>query len=342
MKMQKIKHKGARLNTNMFRKANSWAASYIEDAIMQAGSIAILGHVRPDGDDVGSCLGLYNYIKIIHPDAKVIVFLEEFSSDFNFLRGANNVRSDYTSDECFDLAFTMDCAEPSRIGGFAKYMESAKKKICIDHHITSDGSGYDLAVISPDRSSTCETLCTVIDMERLDKETAECIYLGIVHDTGVFKHDNTGFETHIYAGKLASLGVRTEYIIDQTFYKKTFAANRALGKALIEAKLLLDGKLIYSVFTREMMEEYQVKRADLDGVIDQLRVTEGCLCALFIYETEEGGTFKVSLRANGPIDVSIIAKKFGGGGHVKAAGCDIKASPNEIIDMISLEIAKQI
>ena len=72
------------MNTNMFRKANSWAASYIEDAIMQAGSIAILGHVRPDGDDVGSCLGLYNYIKIIHPDAKVIVFLEEFSSDFNF------------------------------------------------------------------------------------------------------------------------------------------------------------------------------------------------------------------------------------------------------------------
>ncbi len=330
------------MKTDMFRKANRPAAKVIEKAIKKAGKIGIVGHVRPDGDDVGACLGMAGYIRTIKPEASVTVFLEEFSKDFEFLAGAKDVCHDFSQDIHFDLCFALDCADSARMGEAAKYFTGADERICIDHHITNTGLEGAYCLINPERSSACEVVCTVIDMNRLSKQTAECLYLGIVHDTGVFMHSNTLNETMIYAGKLIELGAEPAFIIENTFYKKTFAQNKALGRALDNAMLLLDGKLIYSFFTKEMMEEMSVKSTDLDGVIDQLRVTEGTLVSAFIYWKGCEDAYKVSLRSKEAVNVGDIAVSFGGGGHAHAAGCELSGTPEEIAQIIAKEVEKQL
>lgn len=330
------------MKTDFFCKANAAAAEYIEQAVLGAKDIGIIGHIRPDGDDVGACLGMKGYIGIINPSANVTVYLQEFSKDFAFLRGAEDVVHDFSTETRHNLCFMMDCADMARMGDAAEIFKNAEKRICIDHHATNDGVYDSYEIINPERSSTCEVICTLIDMDRLDRETAECLYLGIVHDTGVFKHSNTTKETMFYAGKLIELGASPAKIIDDTFYKKTFEQNQALGTALIKSKRLLGGKLIYSFFTNDMMKQANVASADLDGVIDQLRVTEGTEVALFIYEMPAGESFKVSLRANGSVDVGAIAKLYGGGGHVKAAGCELKGSPDEIASILAEKVKEQL
>lgn len=210
----------------------------------------------------------------------------------------------------------------------------------MDHHISNQGFG-DLKIIDADASSTCEILCDIFDEKKISFDTAQCLYLGIVHDTGVFKHSNTTRKVMEIAGRLIEKGVRPDFIIDETFYKKTYIQNQILGRALMESILLLDGKIIFSVIKQKDMKFYGIESDDLDGIIDQLRVTEGVECALFLYEKAEG-QFKVSLRSNGKVDVRKIAENFGGGGHIKAAGCTVEGNVRDIVNNITPFIEQQI
>ena len=168
----------------------------------------------------------------------------------------------------------MDASSRDRLSeGVLPAFEKAGKTACIDHHITN--TGYtDITFVKPEASSTCEVLCGLLEDSYITKETAECLYLGIVHDTGVFKHSNTTEHTMKEAGRMISFGARPEVIIDDTFYKKTFLQNKILGKALERAELYLDGSVIASFLSLEEMEEFGLSGKDLDGIIDQLRVTE--------------------------------------------------------------------
>jgi len=111
----------------------------------------------------------------------------------------------------------------------------------------------------------------------------------------------------------------------RSFYKKTYVQNQILGRALLESVTFLDGKCIFGALRQKDMNFYGVTSADLDGIVDQLRVTEGVECAIFLYETENH-VFKVSMRSNHLVDVSKVAAFFGGGGHVRAAGCTMSGS----------------
>jgi len=314
----------------------------VEEVIAGARSIAITGHVRPDGDCVGSCLGLYNYIIHIQPEAQVQVYLEPFAAPFSFLKGADKILQDCTKDYCYDVCFALDCGDFERLGAAGKYFASAKKKVCIDHHITNNGYG-DINWIQAEASSTSELLYICMEDEAVDLAVAECLYLGIVHDTGVFKHSNTAGITMEIAGKLLEKGVSSAYIIDETFYKKTFAQNKVLGRALDSACLWLGGAFITGVVSKEDMENYGLEAKDLDGIVDQLRITSGVAVAAFLYEADsQGPEYKVSLRANGEIDVSRIAMHFGGGGHVKAAGCTMTGQWRAIAEILSGLVAEQL
>ena len=129
--------------------------------------------------------------------------------------------------------------------------------------------------------------------------------------------------------------------IDKTYYEKTYPQNRVLGYALLNSYLVLDDKCIVSYVTKEVMDEFQVKQKDLEGIVSQLRVTQGVEVAIFFYQigVEE---YKVSLRASGNVDVSKVAQVFGGGGHVKAAGLTMKGSVQNIIDALVEQIGKQL
>ena len=136
-------------------------------------------------------------------------------------------------------------------------------------------------------------------------------------------------------------GIDFPKIIDDSFYRKTYIQNQILGRALLESITFHNGQCIFSAVSKKDMDFYGVTGADMDGVIDHLRITEGVVCAIFMYETS-CREYKVSLRSTTDLDVSKIAVYFGGGGHKKAAGCTMTGSVHDVINNLSNQIVKQL
>lgn len=313
--------------------------SELIQVIEEAQTIGISGHRRPDGDCVGACLGLYNYIKDVYPEKDVTIYLESIKQEFRFLNGSDTLNHSYTDKKELDLFISLDCADEERLGNYVVYLKKAKKVFCVDHHISNPGFG-DYCIVVPDASSTCEILFEQFDYDKISKSCAEALYMGIVHDTGVFKHTNTTRKTMYIAGDLIAKGLNTSHIIDDTFYRKSYVQNQILGRALMESVPLYDGKILYSVIHKSTLKFYGISGADLDGIIDQLRMTEGVECAILIYEIGLD-KYKVSLRSNDYVNVSEVAAGFGGGGHIRAAGCTMTGLPQNVISKVTLPIAEQ-
>ena len=303
-------------------------------------TVGIAGHVRPDGDCVGSTLAIYNYIKEYYPQIDVRLYLEPIPNVFKFLRYADEIRSDYTDEIVFDLFIVCDCGDEGRLGNAVKYYENARNTLCIDHHVSNQEFAQHNYIL-PDASSTCELVYGLLDPAHITKEIAECLYTGMVHDTGVFQYSCTSAKTMNIAGQLMELGIDYSEIVDATFYTKTYAQNQILGQALLDSRLYLDGRCIISVVTKEEMDEFGVLPKHLDGIVNQLRVTKGVVVAAFMYQNEDG-SFKVSLRANGDFDVAELAMHFGGGGHVKAAGYTAFEDAETAKDILLEEIEKRL
>mgnify|MGYP002601308537 FL=1 len=311
----------------------------LETMIDQAGKIVILGHVNPDGDCVGSCLAVYNYIKEWDSTKAVTVRLERAPSKFSYLSGFDAIETE-AGEETYDLCICLDSSDEERLGDFKSCFDRSAKTICIDHHITNRGYAQE-NVIDGHASSACEVVYGQLDESRISKHVAECIYTGIIHDTGVFKYSNTSRKTMEIAGRMMEKGIDFGTIIDGSFYKKTYMQSQILGRALLESITFLDGRCIFSVVRKKDMDFYGVEKSDLDGIVDQLRVIDGIECAIFLYETGIH-QFKVSLRSNSIVDVSRIAAYFGGGGHVRAAGCTMSGSVHDVVNNLSAHIAEQL
>lgn len=316
----------------------------IDEKLAGAGSVGIAGHVRPDGDCVGSTLALYNYIREYYPGLDVRLYLEPIPNIFKFLKRSEEIRTpqEGSSKEpaAFDLFFALDCGDAARLGAAAQYFSGAKATVCIDHHV-SNQSFADDNYIDPDASSTSELVFGLLDQERITKEIAECLYTGIVHDTGVFQYSCTSAKTMNIAGQLMEKGIDYSKIVDETFYTKTYNQNRILGQALIDSTLHLGGRCIVSAVSRRQMEQFDVLPKHLDGIVNQLRVTKDVEVALFLYENEDG-SWKGSLRVNGDFDAAKTAMAFGGGGHVKAAGFTIEGSLADCKERVLAEIGRRL
>ncbi len=310
--------------------------SILLEEIQKAGTIAIGGHVRPDGDCIGSCMGLYSYIIENIPDKRVQVFLEEIPDAFEYLNRKEALEG---NTEKFDLFVSLDCGSPDRLGEAEPVFHAAVRRVNIDHHI-SNTNFADVNHVEAEASSTCEVLCGLLDMERIDYFSAQAFYTGIIHDTGVFKHSNTGLSTMEIAGKLMQKGIPYGKIIDESFYMKTYRQLQIMGRCLLESVRVMDGKVIFSVVSRRVMDFYEAKPSDLDGVIDEMRTTQGVEVAILLTE-KDTIEYKVSMRSNEFVDVSKIASFFGGGGHIRAAGCTIKGSAFDVINNITEHIEKQ-
>lgn len=310
------------------------------EEIENAQTIAIIGHTSPDGDCVGSCTSVYQYILDNYKDKTVQIYLQPFKEAFCFLDATKNILHEWDEKE-YDLCIAVDCGDDKRFQDFYGCFETAKRTVCIDHHISNKGYA-DVDIIRPEASSTCELLFDLLDYDKISKKTAESIYLGLVHDTGVFRYSNTTKHSMEVAGYLVEKGVQTQQIIDDTFYAKTYAQNQLLGRALMESILFLNGKCIVTYFKKNVLDFYGATSIDLDGIVDQLRLTKDIEVALFVYE-KPNGEYKVSMRSNSYVDVSKIASYFGGGGHVRAAGCTLPASSiHDVINNVSAHIEKQL
>ena len=310
----------------------------LNDILKDVKSVGITGHIRPDGDCTGSVLALYNYILENMPETDVDLYLEQPGSEFYYLKNIDKIKNT-PEDKKYDVFFVLDCSSLDRIEPFISCFNNASKTVCIDHHVSNTGF-TDLSKIEPQASSACEVLYGTMDADKISRNVAECIYTGIIHDTGVFKYSCTSKKTMEIAGEMMEKGIDYSDIIDNTFYKKTYVQNQILGRALLESVLFYDGKCIFTTVTIDEMEFYGVTGRELGGIVEQLRLTDGVEVAIFLYQTGEE-EYKVSLRSKKKIDVAAIATQFGGGGHVRAAGYTAKGSVYQIINSIGELIEKQ-
>ncbi len=310
--------------------------------IKDAKRIGIAGHVKPDGDCTGSCLGLFHYIQT-HFKKDVHVFLEPIPTVFNFLTDSDQIEDakNYAG-AGFDVFFALDCGDLDRLGAAKELFSKAEYTICIDHHISNQAFA-DENYIYPHASSTSELVFELINDEHLSlsKELAECLYVGIVHDTGVFQYSSTSSQTMAIAGKLMDTGIDFSKIVDDTFYSRTFVQNQILGQALLKSQLRLNNQIIVSTILMEELEQFQATSQDLEGIVAQLRLTKNTAVAIFLCETAKN-IFKVSLRSNHLVNVSKVAESFGGGGHLRAAGAYGKGTIEQIRDKVLKEVRKQL
>lgn len=313
----------------------------ISECLLHAHSVAIGGHIRPDGDCIGSCMGLYNYIKDNYPLIHTLdVYLEPVSDTYRFIKGVDQIRHSCDGEVCYDLFIALDNADLNRLVPGKSCFLSAKETVNIDHHISN--TKYAMTnYVRPKASSACEVVYGLMDKKKVGLETAQALYIGLICDTGVFRHSCTSKHTLKVAGELISKGIDFPKLIDEVFYQKTYIQNLILGQALLESFLLLDGKVICSIITQKELNFYEASTSDLEGVIDQLRVTKGVEVAVLVTELDEAN-YKVSMRSNGLVNVNKVAAFFGGGGHNQAAGCTISGSQDDIISNLTKHIEEQL
>lgn len=312
----------------------------INDIIGDASTVGIAGHVRPDGDCVGSCMSLYNYLKKNRPDIQVRVFLEFVDEKFRLIHNTDKIETEGFDGTKFDLFISLDTASFERLGENAPFFEHAKRTVCIDHHKSNSGYAEYNYIVS-EASSASEVLYGLLDVELFDKSIAEPMYMGIAHDSGVFRFQSTTSKTMNIAAKMIDFGVEVNSILEDTFYRKTYNQLMITAKIQSNAILCMEGKCIYGYCTSDMMKEYGVTTNDLDAVIASIRNVAGVEVAMFVYQLEEN-KFKVSLRSKKYVDVSEIAVSFGGGGHARAAGFDVEGSLEKVIKCVTDRIGEKI
>lgn len=315
------------------------------DLCANADSIGISGHIRPDGDCVGSTMALWQFLKKVYPDKQVDVRIEEVPDAFTFIKGVSEIVTE-DNGQHYDVFIVADSVpEAERIGNAYSYFVNADMKINIDHHITNNGVG-DYCYIDATASSASELVADLIRYadptdQYMDMELAQTIYMGIIQDCGVFQYSNTSPKTLTTAAWLIQFGFDFSKLIEETFYERTVSQTRLLGYVLGNCELSLNGLVCSMVLSMDDMKKLNVTSKDFDGIVSQMRYIKGIDVAILFRENADH-TFKGSLRSAGIIDVSKVCQSFGGGGHIRAAGCTLSGSKESIIKDVLSEIQKQL
>ena len=304
-----------------------------------AKTILIAGHLRPDGDCVGAAAAAYLYLKKIYPEAQISAYVEKVPEVYRFLDPEHSIFVEKLPEGPVDLFLSLDSSTKDRLGEAERLFDTAGRTACIDHHVSNLGYARE-NFVEAGSSSACEVLYGLMEEELIDTRIAEAIYIGIIMDTGVFRYSNTSKKTMEIAGSLMEKGVPFWKYIDECFYQRTYTQTQLLGRTLLTSMRLMEGRVIVATVTRRMLEFYGAQTEDIEGITDQLRVTKGVEVALLLQEIDDQ-QYKVSMRSNTFVDVSKIAVYFGGGGHVKAAGCTMRGSLHDVVNNITEHIEFQ-
>ena len=292
--------------------------------------ILVSGHLSPDGDSLGSMIALSRLLRNAGYEAFATADLNALGKP-GFLEGAEDlipVRK-LKRQRKFDLFIAVDCASFERMPPEVRPVAEKLTKICIDHHVTNDGSFAEVSIVDPEASSTGELVWRIAKWNewKLDRPIAEALWVAIVTDSGRFAYDSTKPGTMRAAGDLLKHGVRTALINDilyGTFSRKAIELKRIAWRSLHVWK---NRRVAEVTLTRDDFREVRGTKADAEDIIEIPRSVGKNEIALFFYQIpDRTKETRCSIRTRGEWDATVLAAKFGGGGHVKAAGCTIKAS----------------
>lgn len=300
----------------------------------------IFTHVNPDGDAVGSSAALCSFLRGRGKEAWGIVD-EDIPQYLDFINGEYFTGDKKVIEEP-DLCICLDCSEESRILGREAIYNSGISRICIDHHLTGeqrDMSEFaDKYYIDSSAAATAQIVYRMFEEMEADigKDAAEALYTGIVTDTGCFQYSNTTPEVHNIAAKLMEAGIDHMKIMVAVYQNMSLEKLRIQNSIIDTLEVFCGGKAAMVYVTGKMLEDAGASIDDAEGAVDTVRNISGVEIAVFLKEKDD--SVKVSMRAKSYGRVDKIAAKFGGGGHMKAAGCTFNASIKEAAEFLKKEI----
>ena len=311
----------------------------ILEEIKKAEKILILSHENPDGDAIGSSLAMCLALNGMGKNVDVVI--KEVPKSYSFLPGIEFVKNKPEDIE-YDLAIAVDCADVKRINNiYIDSYENAKVKIQFDHH-TKNTMFADYNFVNPVSPACCQILSTVFDYMKIEKtkDILTCLLTGIITDTGGFRNTSITTDSFEFASYALSQGINVSKVYSQALMLITKEKFEIQKLAMQRMEFFEDGKISFTYITKEDKERIGTKAGDLEGIVEIGKNIENVEVSIFIYEREDD--YKISLRSNSYVDVSEICMLFGGGGHIRAAGCNISTSFEEAKKKIISETRKHI
>lgn len=346
----------------------------IAEIIRNNQNILLFPHVRPDGDAIGSCAALCHVLREMGKSCYVVSdvipdnlkFLDKgyfVFLDNGLMRDMNGAEYTDLKSATSDLCISIDLSDLSRMGERKTIYEQGKVKIILDHHV-STGKKADFQHIDPRASASGEIIFSLIrEMGiEIDCETGEAIFAAITTDTGNFQYSNTTKKTHEIIACLYDAGIDANKVSVLIYENEKPEKLSVSSEILNNIEFFADGKAVIASVTQEMLARHHAQMSDTEGIVQTLRSIAGVEISAFLKEKEtkeketkeETGKNKVkeknqdkheisvSMRVKRDGDVEKIAARHGGGGHVKAAGCTLKCSLDEAIEIIKKEITEEI
>jgi phosphoesterase RecJ-like protein len=312
--------------------------------IEPAQRIALLAHEHPDGDCLGSALGLAHILREIGKNC-VPVCVDTPSSTWSFMPAIDTFQTSL-GDENFDLVIALDAGELYRFGALAQRHSAFLERVPIlniDHHISSSGCGQ-VNIIDPQAAATAELLLLFQQQGRLplNKDAAMCLLTGLITDTGSFQYSNTTPRTMIAAATLLQAGAVPEIIVKPIFRTHPLAQVRLQSSVIANAHTACNGRLIWSYATEETLAAAGASAGMDDGISGALRDIEGVQVAAFFKNYNNAPETRLSLRSEAPYNVAEFCMRFGGGGHPRAAGATIKQPLGEAMKLVIEELEKEL
>lgn len=294
-------------------------------------SIALISHIMPDGDTIGSALALSMHLR--SAGKTVALYCEQpVPPAYRFLSGWEAFRQPGAWDpekERYPLVIAVDCSDLERLGTCLPIYEAAERTVNIDHHISNEQYA-DMNIVDGTAAAVGELIYSLIRASNgaIDKPMAEALYTAISLDTGNFSYSNTTSSTHHIAAELVGLGIDVYAINTILFRTHSLGRTRLLALVLDTLTMYRDGTVAALTATDDMIEQSGADESETEGMINFAREIDTVEVGI-LFRVRAGGKVKVSFRSKEYVDVSRLAQSFGGGGHTRASGCTIEGTLEE-------------
>lgn len=301
-----------------------------------AHSFVLACHQSPDGDALGSALALARVLKRMGKD--VVVLAEDgVPENYRFIPESDTILAG-TDRRDFDMGVLVDSEGLKRVGSAAEAISSAKSTACIDHHVPNGEFG-DVRIVDRTACATAEVVIETFEANdiEIDADCATQLLTGIIADTGAFRFRNTTPRTFRSAAKLTELGAEPSIIAREVYDSRPLRAMKLLGRAMMSLQTDQAGDVVWARIARADFEELGATDADTESIVNHVGAVRGPKVAILFRETAPDSV-RVSLRSRDGIDVNRIAREFGGGGHMAAAGCTVKKPLDEAISSVLREV----
>lgn len=304
--------------------------SQVVELIENKGKFSITAHLRPDGDSLGSSLGLYWLLQALNKDVEVIM-RDPVPHAYQKLPGARDVRITPAADKAYDAVFVIECSDIARPG--LRELEN-QFVVNIDHHATTALFGK-INWIDSTASACGEMIYNLAKAlgVRVTKEMAECCYTALITDTGSFHYSNTTERTFKVASELLRTGVKPAKTAEAVFASYPWSRIQLMGAVLSTARRDASGRVAILRHSLEMQHSAEASDEDADGFVNY-PLTVGEVEAVAMLKESELGVYRTSLRSKGEVNVAKVAERFGGGGHRNAAGCTLRGTWEEAEEKI--------